>query len=69
MATDRAESPCPKCGGKGMVKCKKCGGEGGQVMQRKAETSFDFRTVARGRGWETCSACRGDGRVRCECRR
>ena len=69
VATDRGESPCRQCGGKGMVKCKKCNGEGGRQVQRLAEVSFDYKSFARARGWEICSACHGDGRVRCECQR
>jgi len=69
VATDGVESPCPRCGGKGTIKCKKCGGEGGRQLMRLAETSYNFRSFARGRGWETCATCHGEGRVRCECRR
>jgi hypothetical protein len=67
VATDQGESPCPKCGGRGTIKCKKCNGEGGRQAQRLAETSFDFRSFARARGWEACSTCQGNGRLRCEC--
>jgi hypothetical protein len=68
-ATEQQEGPCRLCGGKGVIKCKACGGEGGRMAQRLAETAYDFRNFARGRGWETCSKCRGDGSVRCSCRR
>jgi DnaJ-class molecular chaperone len=69
VATDRVESPCRQCGGKRTIKCKACKGEGGRQAQRLAETSFDFRSFARARGWEACPTCHGSGRQRCECQR
>jgi hypothetical protein len=68
-ATDEEGSRCRQCNGRGTIKCETCGGDGGLSAQRLAETSYDFRSFARARGWEICPTCQGSGRQTCMCRR
>jgi len=67
-----ADPDCFYCEGTGTVKCESCHGRGGANRHRYGPAGFDpmsSRPLVGRMVRETCTTCRGRGKVKCpECR-